>query len=68
MMSAPGPGPTQPGLLLCIRDRFEPPTWSASEGVWLHNRSANEVANDLLLPIEAVYLAKSRVLSGSATN
>ena len=45
-----------------IRERFEPPTWSAFEGVWLHNRAANEVASDLALPIEAVYLAKSRVL------
>ena len=45
-----------------IRDRFEPPTWSAFEGVWLHNRASHEVARDLALPIEAVYLAKSRVL------
>ncbi len=45
-----------------IRDRFEPPTWSAFEGVWLHNRDSDQVARDLVLPIEAVYLAKSRVL------
>jgi len=45
-----------------IRDRFEPPTWSAFEEVWLHDRAANEVARELALPIEAVYLAKSRVL------
>ncbi len=45
-----------------IRDRFEPPTWSAFEGVWLHNRDSDEVARDLALPIKAVYLAKSRVL------
>jgi RNA polymerase sigma-70 factor (ECF subfamily) len=45
-----------------IRDRFEPPTWSAFEGVWLHDRTSVEVASDLALPIEAVYLAKSRVL------
>ncbi len=45
-----------------IRDRFEPPTWSAFEEVWLHNRASHEVAHDLALPIAAVYLAKSRVL------
>ena len=49
-----------------IRDRFEPPTWSAFEEVWLHDRASNEVACDLALPIEVVYLAKSRVLSGCA--
>ena len=45
-----------------IRDCFEPPTWSAFEGVWLQDRASNEVARDLALPIEAVYQAKSRVL------
>ncbi len=53
--------------LLCaalgrIRDHFEPPTWSAFEEIWLHDRASNEVARDLALPIEVVYLAKSRVL------
>jgi RNA polymerase sigma-70 factor (ECF subfamily) len=45
-----------------IRDRFEPPTWKAFEEVWLKNRPSNEVARELALPIEVVYLAKSRVL------
>jgi RNA polymerase sigma factor (sigma-70 family) len=45
-----------------IRDRFEPPTWSAFEEVWLRDRASNEVARDLGLPIDVVYLAKSRVL------
>ncbi|MFI5460593.1 MAG: RNA polymerase sigma factor [Isosphaerales bacterium] len=45
-----------------IRDRFEPPTWRAFEGVWLDDRASSDVARDLALPIEAVYLAKSRVL------
>ena len=49
-------------LLGRIRDRFEPPTWSAFEGVWLHDRASSEVACDLALSIGAVYLAKSRVL------
>jgi RNA polymerase sigma-70 factor (ECF subfamily) len=45
-----------------IRDRFEPPTWRAFEEVWLNNRQSNDVAHELAQPIEAVYLAKSRVL------
>jgi RNA polymerase sigma-70 factor (ECF subfamily) len=45
-----------------IRDRFEVPTWRAFEEVWLNNRPSNEVAHELALPIETVYLAKSRVL------
>jgi RNA polymerase sigma-70 factor (ECF subfamily) len=45
-----------------IRDRFEPTTWRAFEEVWLNNRPSNEVAHELALSIEAVYLAKSRVL------
>ena len=45
-----------------IRDRFEPPTWSAFEEIWLHDRASIEVARELALPIEVVYLAKSRVL------
>jgi RNA polymerase sigma-70 factor (ECF subfamily) len=45
-----------------IRERFEPTTWNAFEGVWRNNRPSNEVAQELELPIEAVYLAKSRVL------
>jgi RNA polymerase sigma factor (sigma-70 family) len=45
-----------------IRDRFELPTWRAFEEVWRNNRPSNEVAHELAVPIEAVYLAKSRVL------
>jgi RNA polymerase sigma-70 factor (ECF subfamily) len=45
-----------------IHDRFELSTWNAFEAVWLHNRESDQVARDLALPIEAVYLAKSRVL------
>ena len=54
--------PPPDAVLGRIRDRFEPPTWSAFEEVWLHDRASNEVARDLALPIEVVYLAKSRVL------
>jgi RNA polymerase sigma-70 factor (ECF subfamily) len=45
-----------------VRPHFEPATWQAFEAVWLHNRSAAQAAEELQLPIEAVYVAKSRVL------
>jgi len=45
-----------------IRGRFEAHTWRAFEGVWLEGRPALEVAEAVGLPIDAVYLAKSRVL------
>jgi RNA polymerase sigma factor (sigma-70 family) len=45
-----------------VRPCFEPPTWRAFAGVWLNSRPAPEVADELNVPIEAVYLAKSRVL------
>jgi RNA polymerase sigma-70 factor (ECF subfamily) len=45
-----------------IRDRFEQPTWRAFEEVWLNNRPSHDVASELALSIEAIYLAKSRVL------
>lgn len=41
---------------------FEPPTWKAFIATWLHNRPAAEVATELGLPIDAVYVAKSRAL------
>jgi RNA polymerase sigma factor (sigma-70 family) len=44
------------------RPHFEAATWNAFEQVWLHNRSAIETAEALQVPIEAVYVAKSRVL------
>lgn len=45
-----------------VRDRFEPHTWRAFEGVWLERRSAQEVAAELGLPLHNVYVAKSRVI------
>jgi RNA polymerase sigma-70 factor (ECF subfamily) len=45
-----------------IRPHFEPPTWQAFAQVWLHQRTAAEAAANLNLPIDAIYLAKSRVL------
>jgi RNA polymerase sigma factor (sigma-70 family) len=45
-----------------VRPRCEPATWAAFSRVWLDDRPAAEAAQELRLPIEAVYLAKSRVL------
>jgi RNA polymerase sigma-70 factor (ECF subfamily) len=45
-----------------VRPHFEPPTWDAFRRVWLDGRAAPEVAAELGQPVEAVYVAKSRVL------
>jgi RNA polymerase sigma factor (sigma-70 family) len=44
------------------RPHFEEQTWRAFELVWLERRPAAEVANELKVPIDRVYVAKSRVL------
>ena len=44
------------------RPHFEEPTWRAFELAWLQKRPAAEVAEALGLPIDKVYVAKSRVL------
>lgn len=45
-----------------IRPCFEPLTWQAFESVWFDQLDAAETARRLNLPIERVYVAKSRVL------
>jgi len=45
-----------------IRPHFEARNWRAFERVWLENRSAADVASELNLPLDAIYVAKSRVL------
>jgi RNA polymerase sigma-70 factor (ECF subfamily) len=45
-----------------IRPHFEPATWRAFERAWVDGRPAAEVADELGLPIDAVYSAKSRAL------
>jgi RNA polymerase sigma-70 factor (ECF subfamily) len=45
-----------------IRPHFEDATWRAFERVWLDRRSAVATAGELGVPIETVYVAKSRVL------
>jgi RNA polymerase sigma-70 factor (ECF subfamily) len=44
------------------RPHFEEQTWRAFELVWLEKRPAVEVAQQLKVPIDRVYVAKSRVL------
>jgi RNA polymerase sigma-70 factor (ECF subfamily) len=44
------------------RPHFEPTTWRAFELVWLENRAPNDVAAEVGVPIEKVYVAKSRAL------
>jgi RNA polymerase sigma factor (sigma-70 family) len=45
-----------------IRPHFEASSWQAFERVWLEHRPAAETADELSLSIEAVYMAKSRIL------
>lgn len=45
-----------------IRPRFETSSWRVFERVWLEHRPAAEVADELSMSIEAVYMAKSRIL------
>lgn len=45
-----------------IRPRFEPTTWRAFETVWARGVSPLDVAREMEMPIDRVYLAKSRVL------
>ena len=44
------------------RPHFEEQTWRAFELVWLEKRPAVQVARELKVPIDRVYVAKSRVL------
>jgi RNA polymerase sigma-70 factor (ECF subfamily) len=45
-----------------IRSGFEAKNWAAFQEVWAHGRAAAEVADELKMPVAAVYVAKSRVL------
>ena len=47
-----------------IRSSFETATWTAFTRTWLDDTPAVTVADELGLPIHAVYVAKSRVLKG----
>jgi RNA polymerase sigma-70 factor (ECF subfamily) len=50
-------------LLEMIRSQFEPRTWQAFEQLMLHDQPASEVATQLGITTNAVFIAKSRVLS-----
>lgn len=50
-------------LLEEMRDEFEPRTWQAFERFALEARPAAEVAKELNLTPNAVFIAKSRVMS-----
>lgn len=50
-------------LLDELRGEFEPRTWQAFEKFALEGRSAAEVAHDLQITPNAVFIAKSRVLA-----
>ncbi len=45
-----------------IEPDFESTTWEAFVSVWLRHESAPEVARRLGVPVESIYVAKSRVL------
>jgi RNA polymerase sigma-70 factor (ECF subfamily) len=46
-----------------IRSRFEPATWQAFEQTWLQGQPAPQAATILGVPVETIYVAKSRVLA-----
>ena len=45
-----------------VRPLFGPATWNAFASVWLENRSVAETTSALGVSLEAVYVAKSKVL------
>jgi RNA polymerase sigma-70 factor (ECF subfamily) len=50
-------------LLDLIRPRFEPTTWRAFQKVMIEGRPTEQAARELGLSVNAVFIAKSRVLS-----
>jgi RNA polymerase sigma-70 factor (ECF subfamily) len=50
-------------LLAAIRDQFAPTTWQAFERVAVRGESADDVARELNITVNAVFIAKSRVLA-----
>jgi RNA polymerase sigma-70 factor (ECF subfamily) len=45
-----------------VRPLFGPTTWQAFASVWLENRSTAETASEMGVTLEAIYVAKSKVL------
>ncbi len=50
-------------LLDMIRPRFNEKTWKAFQGVTIQGKKPDEVAEDLDMTVNAVFIAKSRVLA-----
>lgn len=50
-------------LLESVRERFEPKTWEAFHRQMFGGQRADSVAADLGMPLNSVYVARSRVLS-----
>ncbi len=50
-------------LLEDLKSEFEPRTWAAFERFALEGRPADEVATELQMTQNAVFIAKSRVLA-----
>jgi RNA polymerase sigma-70 factor (ECF subfamily) len=50
-------------LLQLLRNEFEPKTWKAFQRTALEGASANEVAAELAITTNAVFIARSRVLA-----
>lgn len=50
-------------LLEQVRPRFEPKTWEAFRRQMFDGQRADQVASELGMPINSVYVARSRVLS-----
>jgi len=67
VMLGDSPGPETPGSLYqralkLVQEEFEERTWKAFWGVAVDDRAPADVADELGLSVNAVYIAKSRVL------
>lgn len=50
-------------LMMLMKPEFAEETWLAFHGVVIEGKQANEVATELQISVNAVYIAKSRVLT-----
>ena len=58
------PGSLYQRALSLIQERFHERTWKAFWGVAIDGRNAVDVADELGMSVNAVYIAKTRVLHG----
>ena len=66
-MLGDSPGPETPGSLYrralkLVQEEFEERTWKAFWGVAVDQRAPADLADELRMSVNAVYIAKSRVL------